>query len=70
MKLIWFFILIVVNMSNAKSFGEDGAGQLDNDDRFDQYMDEKDREDIVEEGVGIDVDLDAGGNLKSGLWLG
>jgi hypothetical protein len=67
MKLIWFFILIVVNMSNAKSFGEDGAGQLDNDDWFDQYMDEKDQEDIAEEGVGIGVEVDAVGNLKSGL---
>ena len=57
-------------MTQAKSFGADGAGQLDTDDWFDQYMDEKDREDIVEEGVGIDVDFDAGGNLKSGLWLG
>jgi hypothetical protein len=66
MKLIWFFILIVVNMSNAKSFGEDGAGQLDNDDWFDQYMDEKDQEDIAEEGVGIGVEVDAVGNLKSG----
>jgi hypothetical protein len=67
MKLIWFFILIVVNMSNAKSFGEDGAGQLDNDDWFDQYMDEKDQGDIAEEGVGIGVEVDAVGNLKSGL---
>ena len=70
MKLICVFILIVVSMTQAKSFGADGAGQLDTDDWFSQYMDEKDREDIVEEGVGIDVDLDAGGNLKSGLWLG
>ena len=57
---------MVVNMSNAKSFGEDGAGQLDNDDWFDQYMDEKDQEDIAEEGVGIGVEVDAVGNLKSG----
>ena len=57
---------MVVNMSNAKSFGEDGAGQLDNDDWFDQYMDEKDQEDVAEEGVGIGVEVDAVGNLKSG----
>ena len=57
---------MVVNMSNAKSFGEDGAGQPDNDDWFDQYMDAKDQGDVAEEGVGIGVEVDAVGNLKSG----
>ena len=67
MKLICVFILIVVSMTQAKSFGADGAGQLDTDDWFDQYMDEKDQGDIAEEGVGIDMEVDAVGNLKSGL---
>ena len=66
MKLICVFILIVVSMTQAKSFGADGAGQLDTDDWFDQYMDEKDQQDIAEEGVGIGVEVDAVGNLKSG----
>ena len=62
-------MMIVVSMTQAKSFGADGAGQpvTDDGDWFGQYMDEKDQEDIVEEGVGIDVDVDAVGNLKLGL---
>ena len=67
MKLICVFILIVVSMTQAKSFGADGAGQLDTDDWFSQYMDEKDQEDIVEEGDALDVDVDGVGNLKLGL---
>ena len=35
-------------MATAKSFGEDGAGQLaTDDDWFSQYMDEKDQGDVV-----------------------
>ena len=53
MKLIWYFILMVVNMSAAKSFGEDGAGQLDTeDDWFSQYMDAKDQGDVAGDPVG------------------
>ena len=56
MKLIWFCILLVANMAIAKSFGEDGAGQLATDDNwFSIYMDEKDRG---------DVGGDSEGNLK------
>ena len=44
---------MVVNMSAAKSFGEDGAGQLDTeDDWFSQYMDAKDQGDVVGDPVG------------------
>ena len=56
MKLIWFCILLVANMAIARSFGEDGAGQLaTDDDWFSVYMDEKDRG---------DVGGDSEGNLK------
>ena len=61
--------MLSVSMTQAKSFGADGAGQpvTDDGDWFAQYMDEKDQEDIVEEGDALDVDVDGVGNLKLGL---
>ena len=69
MKLICVFVMLSVSMTQAKSFGADGAGQpvTDDGDWFAQYMDEKDQEDIVEEGDALDVDVDGVGNLKLGL---
>lgn len=69
MKLICIFVMLSVTMAQAKSFGADGAGQpvTDDGDWFAQYMDEKDQEDIVEEGDALDVDVDGVGNLKLGL---
>ena len=69
MKLICFFVMLLVTMAQAKSFGADGAGQqpfTDDDHWFAQYQDAKDQQESVDEGDSLDVDVDAGGNLKSG----